>query len=336
MSPRKYLSIALIIAVAGSLSMTYADDLSDAQSALNQSIATLIAKYEARIKSLEQDNASLRAQLALKSTSTTATIAPVTPTVTAPAIIASSGAVDLSKLSTSAIRTQVMNRINTLLPSILSENNLDASGAIGLFEFMDPNAVFVSIDDGKNPGTVTAFKTKILYTYDNALNLTKIGFFDLDYASERYVTKYGSNPYVKATRTRIQNPLYKGRLFDTVVTASGSTNASGTTSTSSTTTSDVTFAQIKAAYDKNKLLDALKLSDSYITKNPNDLNTLKIRYRSYYIIGKYDDSLAEVKKIEAVSGAAFDRTIACDAAVIAKIAKKTDVSTYYGTICKKK
>ncbi len=102
------------------------------------------------------------------------------------------------------------------------------------------------------------------------------------------------------------------------------------------TTTEVTVAQIKAAYDKTKLLDAIKLSDTYILKYPNNLDVLRIRYRSYYIIGKYENSLAEIKKIETIQGSAFEKTIACDAAVIGKIAKKTDVSTYYSTICKKK
>lgn len=103
----------------------------------------------------------------------------------------------------------------------------------------------------------------------------------------------------------------------------------------SAVTRDVTFAQVKAAYDNTKLLDALKLSESYILKDPSNIDVLRIRYRSYYIIGKYDESLAEIKKMETIQGSSFERTIACDAAVIGKIAKKTEVSSYYGTICKK-
>jgi hypothetical protein len=114
------------------------------------------------------------------------------------------------------------------------------------------------------------------------------------------------------------------------------TTTGNTTSTIVNTGVDVTFAQIKTAYDSNKLLDALKLSDQYILKNPNDIEVLRIRYRSYYMVGKYDDSLAEIKKMETLQGTVFERTIACDAAVIGKIAKKTDISTYYSTICKKK
>ncbi len=169
---------------------------------------------------------------------------------------------------------------------------------------------------------------------------TKIGLFDLDYASQKYRTLFGSNPYTKSARTRIQNPLYKGKLFETpTATNTGSVINTTTTTTPAIITpasTEVTLTQIKAAYDKSKLLDAIKLSDVYIIKNPNDLDVLRIRYRSYYIIGKYENSLAEIKKIEGIQGTTFERTIACDAAVIGKIAKKTDISTYYSAICKKK
>lgn len=129
----------------------------------------------------------------------------------------------------------------------------------------------------------------------------------------------------------MQNPLYKGKLLD----ATAGVGSAPTSSVVDAVVTEVTLAQIQTAYSKSKLLDALKLSDVYIAKNPNNLDVLRIRYRSYYIIGKYDDSLAEIKKIETIQGTAFERTIACDAAVIGKIAKKTDVSTYYSALCKK-
>lgn len=185
---------------------------------------------------------------------------------------------------------------------------------------------------------MTAFKTKILYRYDSALNLTRFGVFDLDYASQRYRTVYGSNPYSSTIRTRVPNPGYKGKLLDPATTVPSPAITSGNTSSTTAVNADteMTFAQVKAAYDSNKLLDALKLSDQYILKNPNDIEALRIRYRSYYMVGKYDNSLTEIQKIEKIQGAAFERTIACDAAVIGKIAKKTDVSAYYSAICKKK
>lgn len=164
-----------------------------------------------------------------------------------------------------------------------------------------------------------------------------MGLFDLDYASQKYRTIFGTNPYIKSVRTRIKNPNYKGKLLTPTSVTSDSVNTTNSTaSIQSTGTTEVTLNEIKTAYDQTKLLDALKLSDRYIINHPNDLEVLRIRYRSYYIIGKYENSLEEIKKMENIQGSAFERTIACDAAVIGKIAKKTDVSTYYGNICKKK
>lgn len=325
-----------VVICLGALSLqlpVFADDISDMKASLNDTIAKLVQKYEARISDLETENAGLKQTIAaLKGTGTTALS--TTPVVTPVKVITGTGTITATT-SKSDIYDTVMKQVNANLGTILSDNHLPAYSVFGLFEFIEPNAFFLSLDDGNNPAGVTAFKTKILFTYDNNLNLTKIGLFDLDYASQKYKTVFGSNPYTTAVRTRVQNPLYKGKLLDmTSTTSTGSTSIS--TTTTSVTPTDVTLAQIQTAYDNKKLLDVIKLSDVYIVKNPNDLTVLRIRYRSYYIIGKYDESLAEIKKIEALQGSALEKTIACDAAVIGKIAKKTDVSTYYSAICKKK
>lgn len=233
-----------------------------------------------------------------------------------------------------------MKRANANLGTILLENHLPGYSAIGLFEFIEPNSFFISLDDGNNPAGVTAFKTKILFNFDNNLTFTKVGLFDLDYASQKYRTVFGTNPHINSIRVRMANPSYKGKLLDTTNTGNtGNTETKAPTASSAVpvpAAGEVTVAQIKSAYDKTKLLDALKLSDIYIVKNPDDIEVLRIRYRSYYIVGKYENSLAEIKKIETIQGTAFERTIACDAAVIGKIAKKTDTSNYYSAICKNK
>lgn len=342
MSTKKYFFSLICIGTIFMQFPVFADDISDMKTNVTDMIAKLMQKYEARIQELETENSKLKQEIvSLKSIVPVVSVpAKDIPVVTAPASTPTAPTIT-STTPKSDIYNAVIKQTNASLSTILSENNLPGYTAIGLFEFMEPNAFFISLDDGNNPTGVTAFKTKILYTFNNNLTFTKIGMFDLDYTSQRYRTLFGSNPYVTAARTRIQNPNYKGKLFETPAPTNNpvSTPAKTTTSTTESTTvggSDVTLAQIKTAYDKTKLLDALKLSDIYIIKNPNDLEVLRIRYRSYYIIGKYENSLAEIKKIEALQGTAFERTIACDAAVIGKIAKKTDVSTYYSTICKKK
>lgn len=327
-SRKNILAIALVGITALQLPV-FADDISDMKVSLNNTMVTLIQKYEARILELQTENSSLKQQiLSLRGSGTITINAPVTNTITTAPVIAPGS-------SRSDIYNAVIKQANNNLSAILSENNLPAYSAIGLFEFIEPNAVFLSLDDGKNPAEVTAFKTKIVYTFDNNLVFTRVGLFDLDYTSWKYRTLFGSNPYTKSTRVRLENPSYKGRLLELIAA-----NATGSgvvlTTSGSIAPTEVTFAQIKTAYGKNKNLDVLKMSEEYILKNPNDAEVLKMRYRSYYFISKYDNALAEIKKIETIQGTAFEKTIACDAAVIGKIAKKTDVSAYYSTICKKK
>lgn len=338
-SKKNILSIVFIGLIAIQFP-AFADDISDMKASITDTMTKLIQKYETRIAELQTENATLKQELAsIRGTGTVASI-PTKVITPAPAINLSP-VVITSAMTPSDISSAVIKQANANLGTILSENNLPGYSAIGLFEFIEPNAVFLSIDDGKNPDGVTAFKTKVVYTFDKNLTFTKVGLFDLDYASQKYRTLFGSNPYTKSVRTRMENPSYKGKLLNlTLSSGTGSTVNTVTKtpilSTGSTVVTEVTLAQIKTAYDKTKLLDALKLSDSYIVKNPNDIEVLRIRYRSYYIIGKYENSLSEIKKMETIQGPAFERTIACDAAVIGKIAKKTDVSTYYSAICKKK
>ena len=304
MKQKKIIIIALAVFLLLPTAVIHADDISDMKATVGDMMSKLIAKYESRIQTLETENANLKSELTrLKNVPGNTAITPATVT--------SVSTVPLSGTGKTDAYSAIMKSINANLPNILSENTLDGSGVIGLFEFIEPNAVFISIDDGKNPAEVSAFKTKILYTFDNNLSLTRIGLFDLDYASQKYRTVFGTNPYTKSTRVRIQNPLYNGKLFEVTMTNTGST-----ASATNTPATETTFAQIKAAYDKKKDLDVLKLSETYILKSPSDIEVLRMRYRSYYMIGKYEDSLAEVKKIESLQGSNFDKIIACDAAVI--------------------
>ena len=298
---------------------------------LTDTITKLAQKYETRIQELETENNILKQELTKLKGTGAININAQTKNTDTPATITSA-------TTKSDIRTIVMKQAINQLSTILRENNLPAYTAIGLLEFIEPNAVFLSLDDGKNPADILAFKTKILYTFDDNLAFTKIGVFDLDYASQKYRTVFGSNPYVKNTRIRVENAVYKGNLLEMAAKSNSVNNETKAPviSTANVATGEVTFTQIKAAYDKNKNLDVLKISDSYLLKNPSDIEVLRMRYRSYYFIGKYDNALTEIKKIETIQGSTFERTIACDAAVIGKIAKKTDVSAYYSTICKKK
>ena len=177
-----------------------------------------------------------------------------------------------------------------------------------------------------------------------SLETTVVGIFNLNYDVQKYVTAYGSNPYASATRIRVKNPAYTGKLLEEITSSTASSSTATSSSTSSTSngtasvSSDVTAKSVRAAYDKNKLAEAIKLATAYLAKNPNDVEILTVRYRSLYITGKYAESLKDIQAIEAVQGSKFDCTIAKDAAFIAKSAKDTASATRYSTYvtnCKK-
>lgn len=324
---------------------------------INDAVQRLVNKYEARIAELEAENAKLKSDLAaLKGTAATSspvTAAPVVSsgsTAAKPVTETKSSATTATGASTgNADYDTLIKSTNAALPSILKENGLSETAQLGLFEFVNgQKAFFVSIDDGKNPAGVTAFKTKVLFTYDSSLKTTVSGVFDLNYDVQRYVTVFGANPYAAATRTRVKNPAYTGKLLEeTAASASASPTGTAQSSTKTTTSNsqtpvtvsgEVTAKTVRAAYDKNKLADAIRLANTYLAQNPNDVEILTVRYRSLYITGKYAESLKDVAAIEAIQGSKFDCTIAKDAAFIAKSAKDTAAANKYAAIvtaCKK-
>lgn len=357
-------AVSLIAVFAVPMASYAAFDAGVAKADVTDAIARLVSKYEARIAELEAENASLKAQLASgkSSTGTVSVTAPAAsgqlgpaplddePQTAKPTVTPSKPAVTATGASTgNAEYDAVIRATNAALPSILKENGLPETAQLGLYEFVSgQKAFFVSIDDGKNPAGVTAFKTKILFTYDSKYATTVAGIFDLNYDVQRYKTTFGSNPFAASARVRVKNPAYTGKLLEESATAPASTGTSGsasstttTTTTSSTTTTvtaDVTAKAVRAAYDKNKLADAIKLANVYLAKNPNDVDILTVRYRSLYITGKFADSLKDVAAIEALQGSKFDCTIAKDAAFIAKSAKDAAAATKYSAIvtaCKK-
>ncbi len=166
--------------------------------------------------------------------------------------------------------------------------------------------------------------------------------FDLDYAAGKYLTVSGSNPYAKSTRTRVKNPSYKGKLLDVPASAPASGGSAAVSvpnvkasipSSTPVVSGDVTAKDVRAAYDKNKVKDAVSLADAYLAKNPDDVAILTVRYRSLYILGRYADALRDVQSIERLQGK-LDCTVAKDGAYIAKAAKNSDLAAKYGALCK--
>lgn len=253
-----------------------------------------------------------------------------------------------NKASTVEKYNILIDKVNSISNKIFSDFKMWTWAEIGLFEFIEPSNFFISIDDGLNPTWVTAFKKKVLYSYDKDYNLNVEWIFDLDYKSQYYVTKYWKNPFVKAIRIRVKNPIYKGKLLNsdtqnqtstsTWTTTKTSTDTTKTTTKTDTTSStisseNVTLQDVTTAYSKNKILDAIKLSNEYIKKDPNNLDVLKIRYRSYYVVWKYTEALQEIQKYIQIKWDATEKSIYCEAKVIAKLNKSADLLTTYTNLC---
>lgn len=81
-------------------------------------------------------------------------------------------------------------------------------------------------------------------------------------------------------------------------TLSGTTPSTVTTALASNATTTTTLAEIEAAYTAKRYLTTISLSNTWLTANQPTLDVLRMRYRTYFIIGKYSEALAEVAKIK--------------------------------------
>lgn len=166
-----------------------------------------------------------------------------------------------------------------------------------------------------------------------------VGFFEYNATTERYTTRSGSNPFAGVSRTFIQDPFFIGTVTTPTtataaspsVSTSPTITSSGTTTQTPTGTSTVSLTDIEKAYSEKRYLSVISLSNSYLTANTPTYELLRIRYRTYFIIGKYTESLAEIAKIEAIGK--LDKQTACDAQVIATYSKDTSLVTKYTAVC---
>lgn len=350
----KNLKIVAVILTLFTLTwVTYATEIDDIKASFTN-IQTLIQKYEANLKSLQVENEALKKSIleleakinsftnswSISNSNTWITTKVETPKLANTQTWTSTQST--VKASSVEKYNQIIDKINNLSQDIFSKNNLSSNSTIWLFEFIEPNSFFISIDDGLNPAGVTAFKTKILYSYDKDYNLSVIWIFSLDYKSQYYITKFWKNPYAKATRIRVKNPNYTWKLLPEYQTNPSviSTNSQSTQTTTNTTqtniTQNVTFNMVKDAYVNNKILDMLKLSNEYIKVDPNNIDVLRMRYRGFHMLGKYSDALSEIQKIEEIQWSNMNKVVACDGSIIAKLAKNNILSKSYQDICKAK
>ena len=127
-----------------------------------------------------------------------------------------------------------------------------------------------------------------------------IGIFDYDSTTGRYKTRTGSNPFGGVTRVFVRDPYFAGVVTPppTVVTSSSGASVPATPTTTASGTSTVTMTDISQAYNEKRYLTTISLSNTYLTFAKPTTELLSIRYRTYFIIGKYAESLTEIAKLE--------------------------------------
>ncbi len=75
-------------------------------------------------------------------------------------------------------------------------------------------------------------------------------------------------------------------------------------------TSSTSYADIEAAYAAKRFLSVITLSNTWLASNTPNLEVLRIRYRTYFIIAKYAEALKEIEKIRAIGQ--LSSAVACE------------------------
>ena len=150
---------------------TFTGETIEAQTNLSNAFSRLITAYEGRISRLQDEVNRLRIENNELRSRMSATGSTSTP-VSNPSTQASPTTPSAPKTALEKKYDAIVSNVVSDLPNILRKNNITATGSIGLFEFIEPDAFFISIDDGKNPPGVTMFRTKVLFRYDANFILT--------------------------------------------------------------------------------------------------------------------------------------------------------------------
>ena len=324
----------------------FAEDSATLKNQTVESLLAIIAKYESRIKVLEEENRLLSQYIWSGSIIKAGTWVIVSSGSVVWQVLALWSAQKVfAELKTSnPNKANIIEKMNRALTNMRKTFSLPETTTITTFEFVDISgkdpAVFVDLDFEWGVTYTWAYDGKLLFSYKNDASTPKfLGWFKYDIVSKRYITKQGSNPFVWSPRSHIANP-FAGILTpftsETVVpvVSTWTTSSTGTKSPLVTTGGiQISFQDIQKAYTDKRYLTVISLSNTYLQSNPPTIDILRIRYRTFFIIGKYIDSLTEVEKIEKIQ-TKLERWIACDAEVIANYQKTQELVTKYGLICR--
>lgn len=343
----------------------------DPSTAVN-TLNLLISQYESRIKQLEAENAVLRNEMMKAGIKiplsdysgvvvSQVVVVPSNPivipvTVTWSQIDSGSGLVNQSNTSNSENSligvygkdvAEFVKKINSDWNSIKDYYKFNSWSRIAWYEFVQSGAndhVFVDIVIGS--GTTWVYDMKVLYQYEKKEYKRKLlWIFEYNATLGKYSTRPGwINPFAWVPRTFVKDP---GFIWVTsipaTVSASGAavpvsnpsqgTNSWPTQNQGVSSTQQAEIADILKAYSEKKYLSTISLSNTYLEKNPATIEILNVRYRTYFIIGKFNESLAELAKMEKLGG--LDRQTACNAQVIATYSKNQTLIDKYTAVCKK-
>ncbi len=354
---RKILS--LIIIFISSLSSVYALDADP----IAQTKA-LLDQYSTRVKYLEWENVILREEMRKAGIkiplSAFSGILTTTPTSTAyltPAPIATGVTTTDTKvvptntptppttLSGEAVYANIsktygasyagfIRRVTTDWDKVRDAYLMPKNARIWGYEFVQSGSldhVFVDIVYTGASGT-GIYDAKILYQFDKMTFARKlIGFFEYNATTGYYTTKTGKNIFPGVKRVFVADPRMSTAI--TPPTAGSSTGVTVVTPPP-TGVSSVTYADIEAAYTAKRYLTTISLSNNWLSANTPTLDVLRIRYRTYFIIAKYNEALTEIDRIKSIGQ--LSSAVACEGYVIATYAKNTTVADGYKAICNKK
>ncbi|MBC7498527.1 hypothetical protein H7170_02675 [Candidatus Gracilibacteria bacterium] len=346
---RKIIFVALIL--VSSLTSVVAADLDPIVQA-----KALLDQYGSRVKSLEAENSILREEMrkanikiplalfsgaiqtvinngnstiSVPSASSTGSVALVAPPVVP---VTTSGEVSYVGIEKNYGITYAgfIKRIISEWDKIVQAYAMPKGARIGGYEFVATGAldhVFVDIVYTGSVSGTGIYDAKILYQFDKTTYARKlIGFFEYNSTTGYYATKTGKNIFPGVKRTWIADPRN--------VTPVVPTTASGTTVIAPTGATTVIYADIEAAYTAKRFLSTISLSNSWLLANTPTLEVLRIRYRTYFIIAKYNEALAEIERIKSINQ--LSAAVACEGYVIATYAKNTSLADSYKATCSKK
>lgn len=317
-------------------------------STLVESLRSRIQTYERSLATLEAENAMLRSVLASNGIN-------VVSNASGGIMITGSGNAyispamnALSSISTehSPVYAGMIERMQREWKAVRENYRFPAWAIIWEYEFVNTGAVrWVFVDVIFSWGVLSgSYDAKLLYHYD-AMNYERklVWLFIFDSKTRRYITVKWSNPYTVSERTKIRSPYLSQYLTLAWEKEENMKNRSSTGTswvktgatfswTQSWSTSWSWLDAVYTAYKEKRYLSVVSLSNEYLVHNTATLELLKTRYRSYFIIGKYKESLAEIQKIQEMYSP-LEKTVACDGSVIASYAKNTTLSSQYKSIC---